>query len=190
MGYEYPCHHCRITKEVTTVGSKDLCHTCLSDYVARLREALRPFAQFPSGGRHVDPDQPMDVTVTSREIDAAKAALEAEIAEWENPDSDRRQALMEETVLAVGDGQRSEVDLRESQLDVAEAALVLASRARDAAQAERDWTSREYDTLLGLMWWDEAHQRWYINEEVTMEAIPQHKETPLNRVIRRLKEIR
>jgi len=61
------------------------------------------------------------------------AGLEAELAEWADPDSPRRQALMEETILALGDGQRSEVDLRESQLSVQEA--VNASLRAELAKA-------------------------------------------------------
>lgn len=46
--------------------------------IARLRAALRPLASCPSGGSHVDPDQPLEVTVTTREIRTARAALDAE----------------------------------------------------------------------------------------------------------------
>lgn len=50
-------------------------------------------------------------------------AKDAEIAEWNDPLSKRRQELMEEIVYDLGEGTRSEVELREGQLAVAEAAL-------------------------------------------------------------------
>ena len=84
--------------------------------------------------------------------------LKAELAEWRDPDSDRRQALLEETILAVGDGQRSEVDLRESQLYQAEAALALARQEiRDnldlieEMEEERDTLEGKNKGLLGAL---------------------------------------
>lgn len=49
-------------------------------------------------------------------------ALKAEVAEWNDPDSDKRQALLEQIIFDMGPPDRSELDMREAQLAMTEAA--------------------------------------------------------------------
>ena len=49
--------------------------------------------------------------------------LREQLAEWENPDSPKRHALLEEIVFNLGEGNRSEIELREGQLELAEARI-------------------------------------------------------------------
>jgi DNA repair exonuclease SbcCD ATPase subunit len=70
--------------------------------------------------------------------------LRAELARWKDPESPERQALQEEVILALGDGARSEIALRESQLAAAEAAL---DRLRADHEALRETNARLQETL-------------------------------------------
>ena len=62
-------------------------------------------------------------------------ALRAELEEWRDFESPRRQALLEETVLALGDGAASEREMREGQIDQLESAL---ERERARAESESE----------------------------------------------------
>lgn len=77
------------------------------------------------------------------EYEAADALekLSAEVERWRDPESDERQKLQEEIIFSLGDGARSEVELREGQLEQTEAALAL-----DRAEVER--LKRERDEAL------------------------------------------
>jgi len=76
-----------------------------------------------------------------READLAQlrsdlAAARAELERWRDPESAERLALQEDVIFSIGEGNRSEIELRESQLAQAEAALAL---ARDEiAELRRD----------------------------------------------------
>ena len=63
--------------------------------------------------------------------------LAAEVERWNDPDSDERQKLQEEIIFNLGDGSRSEVELREGQLDATEAALALARAEIERLKAPR-----------------------------------------------------
>lgn len=58
-----------------------------------------------------------------RAVVADLVAAREQLAEWEDPDSPKRQALLEETVFNLGEGNRSEIELREAQLEAAEARI-------------------------------------------------------------------
>lgn len=64
--------------------------------------------------------------------------LKAEVERWEDPDSDERQKLQEEIIFSLGEGSRSEVELREGQLAQMEAALALARAEVERLTKERD----------------------------------------------------
>lgn len=72
--------------------------------------------------------------------DAARVIreLSAEVERWRDPESDERQKLMEEIILSLGDGARSEVELREGQLDATEAALAHVRADLERVRDERN----------------------------------------------------
>jgi hypothetical protein len=89
----------------------------------------------------------------ARVIDALRARIadmERELAEWDNPDSARRQGLLEETVFAFGEGQRSEVGLREGQLDAAEAWLAVVREQDPAGTVRRLDVAHAHDGRADL----------------------------------------
>lgn len=80
-----------------------------------------------------------DVMILS-EDEAADAidALLAQVRAWQDPESPERLALDEQIIFSLGEGSRSEVELRESQLAQAEAALALSQAQVRALTRELD----------------------------------------------------
>ena len=114
----------------TAVLRKEL-EALLSEYSKRAceRDAARALAS----------EMRTAMGVARSEADAARA----EVAEWNDPDSQQRMAIMEQIIFDLGDGLRSEIELREAQLDAAEAANV-------ALRAEVERLTRERDEALQL----------------------------------------
>jgi len=73
-----------------------------------------------------------DDAIAARDgLKARVAELEAKLAAWQDPESPERLALDEQILFNLGEGSRSEVELREGQIAQTEAALHLC-RARVA----------------------------------------------------------
>lgn len=68
----------------------------------------------------------------------ARERMAAEVERWRDPESEERQKLMEEIILSLGDGARSEVELREGQLDATEAALAHVRADLERVRDERN----------------------------------------------------
>ena len=77
------------------------------------------------------------VILRNMDLQADLAAAREQLAEWEDPDSAKRQALLEETVFNLGEGNRSEIELREGQLELAE--VRIAELEADVALVRLGW---------------------------------------------------
>jgi chromosome segregation ATPase len=123
-------------------------------------EIERVLAALDGGRMYVGPKD--DRNVTKKAVARIIRELRAELARWKDPESPERQALQEEVILALGDGARSEIALRESQLAAAEAALfevrrvfgdrlLAADRERYELRAELAASEREGDRMQDAM---------------------------------------
>lgn len=64
--------------------------------------------------------------------------LAAEVERWKDPESEERQQIQEEIIFSLGEGSRSEIELREGQLEATEVVLALARAEVERLTKERD----------------------------------------------------
>lgn len=153
-------------------------HACA---VAKVEGLTADLDNMLNGGVH-DPHEQLDALW--EELRAENAKLRAKVEAWEDPLSPERTELVEQVVFDLGEGNRSEVELREGQVDLLEAANAKLRAELDLERNVSGQRADERDAALAKLKdaGEEIDRLDYVREDMEhggvncIEAIEQNEE--------------